>query len=547
MRALAAVLLLAAPLLAGRAVLRDGDIVEGEVELSLEEQSVKLGRKTLPLREIRLLEDDDGRLVWAPDFRTRLLGYECLARERACALFARLTREAVRLGSPALARDLFAKSVQAGLSDKDEKRLEKEVGKAKEKSPPQAERDRIEKEAAGARDFLAEILAERAAVALATPETHEDGLRVLREALVLAPTLPAASTLLAQEAPASFGLGDARFWLDFHLDIEALGVQPAPEDELELNRARAHWRPDLYGLVSPPILLITPVRDTRVVGRCLACGRLACETLARLFATDHAMKRHESPLTILLYTDKPEYEKYSGSYSHFEDRGFLTWSAGHYSPLEQVSRFFWLKDRDAERRIVGTCVHELTHHWIQEQNPRYASSQMHRQGGQPGHWIVEGFASFMEEGRYSLENGTADLFNPRSTSLDVVQALAGSGRLIDWKRLYAITGKDFQALSGEKTTPVVRRWSLWKSKYSERSLFYEQSAATCAYLFHAEGGKYRDRLLDFVVAYYTGDQEGLDPEKAFGMTPQQLGDAVVQFARGVAAGWKPEEEPQPHD
>ena len=108
-----------------------------------------------------------------------------------------------------------------------------------------------------------------------------------------------------------------------------------------------------------------------------------------------------------------------------------------------------------------------------------------------------------------------------------------------WKRFYALTGVDFIRLSPENTTPVIRRWSLSREMSGLRRIFYEQAGATCAYLFHAEGGKYRSQLLDFVVDYYTGKLEKLDPAAAFGIPAEELGKRVTEFAREVAAGRRP--------
>ncbi len=539
MRPILLVAMLAAPVLAERAVRRTGEILEGGVTVSMAERRVTQGKKVFPFEEFHLVEQDDGRMIWAPDFRARLRGYEVLAAFRARTTIARVALAAAKAGLPDLAASLLAEAAAAGLPDDEGRAIEKEIAKVKAKSPAQGFRDGLERDAAAARGLLPRLLIERAQAALAEPEAREGGLRLLREALLLQPDIPEGRKLLEAHAPSAFPLGDARFWLDWHLDLELLGARTAPEGELELNRARSHWRPDLYGLVSSPVLLITPLRETRVVGRCLAYGRLACETLAAMFATDQPMKRHASPLTIMLYTDHKEYRQHSGAYLQFEDREFLEHTVGHYSPGEQVSRFFWYADPGAERRIIGTCVHELTHHWLEQQCPRYAASQLRRDGNLPGHWIVEGFATFMEEGRYSAERRTADLFNPRSYSLDVVQSLATAGGLIEWSRLYAITGKDFVALSRENKTPVIRRWSLRKSLCSERRIFYKQAGATCAYLFHAEGGALRPRLIDFVIASYTGQSDKLDPRVAFGMAPEELGGRVVEFARRVASGWKP--------
>ncbi len=70
---------------------------------------------------------------------------------------------------------------------------------------------------------------------------------------------------------------------------------------------------------------------------------------------------------------------------------------------------------------------------------------------------------------------------------------------------------------------------------SPRSLFYAQSTAVCHYLFMAEGGKYRKRLLDYLTAHYTGQIDKLDIEKAFGMSELKLGRRAVEHARLVVS------------
>jgi len=104
---------------------------------------------------------------------------------------------------------------------------------------------------------------------------------------------------------------------------------------------------------------------------------------------------------------------------------------------------------------------------------------------------VEGFATFMEEGIYDVESGEWDLFNLEPVGI----------------------------------TP--------------RRLFYEQAGATCQFLYHGENGKYHQPFLDNVCNYYSARVPELDPQKAFGLESEELGRRTVQFARAVAAGWRP--------
>jgi hypothetical protein len=181
-------------------------------------------------------------------------------------------------------------------------------------------------------------------------------------------------------------------------------------------------------------------------------------------------------------------------------------------------------------------VHELTHQWLAERNPRVAATG--RASHQAGYWIVEGFATFMEEGIYDAFAGKWDLFNPRSRSLDVLQAV-DPRQLIPWDKYYEINQGEFAMLPPNNRMDVSLRWSLRPTIVSWRRMFYEQAGATCQFLYHGEGGKYREKLRDFICAYYGGKAD-LSIEAAFGMSGAELGGKTVAFARAVAAGWRPE-------
>jgi hypothetical protein len=156
----------------------------------------------------------------------------------------------------------------------------------------------------------------------------------------------------------------------------------------------------------------------------------------------------------------------------------------------------------------------------------------------PGFWIVEGFATFMEEGIYDVESGEWDLFNPRSHCLDVLQALDPK-QLIPWNALYALQQIGFRSLPNAQPQVVVLRWNLQPIGITPTRLFYEQAGATCQFLYHGENGKYRSRLLDYVCSYYSGRVPELKPKRAFGLDSEELGRRTVEFARAVAAGWRP--------
>ena len=58
----------------------------------------------------------------------------------------------------------------------------------------------------------------------------------------------------------------------------------------------------------------------------------------------------------------------------------------------------------------------------------------------------------------------------------------------------------------------------------------------------ARGGKYRERLLDYVTAFYTSQKKQTDIQTAFGLAPEELGAKVEAFAQKVMDGWRPPKE-----
>lgn len=533
MRALFCIALLAAAAPADRVVEREGTVHEGTVVLGADE--ARLGARRIPLRSLLLAERDDGTLLHAPDFDARLRGYRHLADRALRERCLKLAREALQVGDRLLAAELLDRAEAAGLAGRDTGELKLRLLRTAGGGVPS---DRLRREAAKAAGLFADLLAQRARAAGAADPA---GLRLLREALRADPASAAALTLLRERAPADFPAGDARVWLDWQIDLLADGARFAPPATPPLARARAQWRRDLEGIAADPFLLVTPVRDSYVIGRCLAHGRLVDRALASLFPSDAGEPtRPPEPMTVLLFESAQEYETTAGLGREPADPSTLRWTAGHYSPADRVSRFFWLKDRDGERRIVGTCAHELTHQWLEERHPRAARAE--RVGAtplSPGFWIVEGFATFVEEGVFDLDAGRWDPFDPRARSLDIVACLGPETAFLDWSTFYALSQAQFGALGHEAELGCVRQWSFRVEALSRSRLFYEQAAATCHYLFHAHDGDLRARLLRYVDDYYAGNADRLATGAAFGIEPAELGRRVVAFARAVASGWRP--------
>jgi hypothetical protein len=270
-------------------------------------------------------------------------------------------------------------------------------------------------------------------------------------------------------------------------------------------------------------------------------AKITSRVLAKIFATDNPRRDDNEPLVIYFYESRDEYVK------SFGGNPIARMTLGVYSRADNISRFFWPETPDATREVRRIFVHELTHHWIERRNPRWHARDlagMDERVQVPGYWIGEGFATFIEEGRYDIDTYEWSHFNPRANSIGVVAALsqAKEKKLIDWDKVYTLSQSAFHGEGLEKKgifATAAKKWGLVPQPFVEIRLFYEQSAATCHYLYWTEGGKYRAALLDYVTSFYTSKREKTGTEAAFGLSPKQLGAKVEEFARKVVDGWRP--------
>jgi hypothetical protein len=317
-----------------------------------------------------------------------------------------------------------------------------------------------------------------------------------------------------------------------------------------MERARAWGRTDLNGVETreegAEIVFITPLNDrTEILGKCVRYAKITCRALAQMFATENPRRDDNEPLVIYFYETRDEYVNYAGA-----PNPFLAMTAGFYTPGENISRFFWPDRVNATVAVRDTFVHELTHHWIERRNPRWHARDlagMDERVQVPGYWIGEGFATFIEEGRYDIDTYEWSHFNPRANSIGVVAALsqAKEKKLIDWDKVYTLSQSEFHGEGLDKKgafATAAKKWGLVPQPYVEIRLFYEQSAATCHCLYWADGGKYRAKLLDYVTAHYTDHRDKMPIATAFGMSGTELGAMVEEFSKKVVEGWRPAKE-----
>ncbi|MFO1053063.1 MAG: hypothetical protein U1F36_12690 [Planctomycetota bacterium] len=334
-------------------------------------------------------------------------------------------------------------------------------------------------------------------------------------------------------------------WLDFATLSNRIGIdflEPLPDlgknsaDQLMLLQLRdVHnrgWRPDLVALQSPRILIYTPVTHPGSVARCLSAGERVCEVLEPLFADFPKLRENPNRMRILLYGSREEYLAQSrksgkGASSHLE------WTDGHYSPPESLSRMFVPQSRDAFERVMTVFAHELTHQWLMDRCPAVFPATSNSGPDVPGFWVVEGFASLIEQFHIDIETGVCTTDNPLDPHLDVL-AHASDDHLLPWDFVLHASQLEMQGLDPKPRDELSVETALFLGglrRESAATLFYDQSASLCHFLFHAENGRYRRHLLEFVVAFHSGDLAGLDIAKRLGTSDSDLGKRVVDYAR----------------
>jgi len=292
------------------------------------------------------------------------------------------------------------------------------------------------------------------------------------------------------------------------------------------------WRSDLFGFQSEHLLIASPPTRPGSVARCLSMGEVVCRALESIFEGRPATGAlgttgaPDEPLVLHLFESRGEYLLHSesaGNAGHAD----LGWTEGHYDPAANLARLYLPEEEGSNlREVFETFAHELTHQWLQNRIGGSVAAE------RPGFWIVEGFASMIEEFQFDPRTGAWESENPQSHRLDI--ALNAGGERLDWELVFGASQDEFLRLSPDNTHVVPSSWYLGRrASLSDRSLFYFQAAAAARYLFHAEGGRHRGALLDYVRNYYGGNTGELDVQAAFGASPEALGRGVVAYARSV--------------
>lgn len=299
----------------------------------------------------------------------------------------------------------------------------------------------------------------------------------------------------------------------------------------QLHQWQQSWRKDLRAVQSERLVLFSPITEPGSLARALATGELVCDVLERMFANMPKRRTELEPMLVFLYSARADYLRESRKIG----ASVAAIASGYYSWHEQPpkSRLFVPGDAVGFASALPTLAHELTHQWLMDRCPAFEPNAAAALAGPKAFWIVEGFASLIEQFEFDVANNTARFGKGGDLHRADLVASLPTGRHLDWDWLVNAKRSQFARLTnGKQLLDVGSRTRLGR-RYRVRAvdLFYAQSAMLTRYLYEAEGGKYRQRLLDYVVSYYTGKLDELDFEKAFGVAGKDLGDKVAQYAK----------------
>lgn len=315
---------------------------------------------------------------------------------------------------------------------------------------------------------------------------------------------------------------------------------PLTDVQREIGSLAVDWkRPDVFGFQSDRLLVIAPTALPGRLAWCIDLGEFTCEILEAMFAKGTNRRDKRMPLVVQIYESRDEFMKRQLDRIPQEYRAQLAGEyakiAGFYDLLANRSRFFLADDEEFER-LLPVTAHELTHHWLVERCPILKSGDGLKGSGVPGHWIVEGFAMFVEEFQLDLRRRTWNPFNPRSESLDVV-ASAEPDFLIPWKTVFSLYHSQVNGLPAKDIGFVPLRRHVGRYQPSTMgTLFYAQASAACHYLYHAENGKHRQALFEYLADHYQGMTEKDEIKQAFGLDADDLGRRIKAWCEGVLDG-----------
>ncbi len=261
------------------------------------------------------------------------------------------------------------------------------------------------------------------------------------------------------------------------------------------------WTKETLGLQTGSLVCFSLERTPEVVGACLRYGEGAIRALRYYFEeTEHGSTSKGEPLEMRIHGIRDTYIKEMGNRP-------VEWSAGYYTSLEKVSRFFIPRSRDgkvADTSLYRVVAHELTHHFIDQRVIVRKKELEFTKFGSNGYWIVEGVARFVEHQASDSVRTGLSFDDPTVQSLDVTTQVHKAGKHFIPHELVEMTQPRFSELDTKSMLTVRLRHSFRNYNVSPLVLFYEQSAALAFFMLNRRGPEGRAAFNNYLQDYYTG-------------------------------------------
>ncbi|MCE9596244.1 MAG: PQQ-like beta-propeller repeat protein [Planctomycetes bacterium] len=537
--------------------LLDGSSERRDVVLDREARVIRdaARRKSAERRfaDVCALEDSDKRLLFASDARGWIRAIDRATDAELATKCLALAREALTARDAVMARKLHDDACLYGCENGDSAKLLKaldQFAQGKPQPPAQGKANAVfaaRRELDGAHAAALAVRLEKLA-----PEAPKNvRIELAREILARVPEAESARRVLRAEVAAGLEhCADAE--LDGAIELtrvlerfEGKVVEPptttaapgaeASPTERALAQLPAAERAELLVLRTPRLLLICSPRAPRSIARVIAFGELACKALEPLFGDALRTGPPLEPLVVCVHATVERYDQDTAKTASEEPRNRER-AFAHFDPTTMTTHVGFPDDEPTLVPARERFVHAIAHHWLRERCPRFSQRLSRRANRkEPGYWIAEGLAGFVEELEYDVAAGTARLPEQATDSL-ALNATLPSSSLHHWPALLVWSRDAVDAQSALGSGVVARRgWLDLAHPTSPLDVYEAQATALVHYLYEADDGKRRAKLADFAHAYFVGNADGqVGAPTTFGTTAEALGEAVYEWASARA-------------
>lgn len=299
------------------------------------------------------------------------------------------------------------------------------------------------------------------------------------------------------------------------------------------------WESGTIVLRSRNLVLVSREQDREIVSGVLRDGELAIRALELLLNDNPQGRRADRDsgrLQVRLHKNREDYLNENGE----EGKEKLSWTAGYYSPGENVSRFYVPEENAVlsgmrEQQLFSVVAHELTHHYLDQVWSPMPGMQARSSADAPGFWVIEGIARFVEDQVLEFERHGPGFDDPTVESLDAAGVLAGLGELFPAAKILDMDNKGFQALTKiEEGVDIKLRNTLVARRYTPTAVFYDQAGALSYFFIHGQGTEGRTRFIDYMRRAYTAKQRK-EAWKQLGFDePEALQKSFEEFLKSAA-------------